>query len=922
MLLHARIIRHKLDVNAFLGNLLVQLYGHCGALNEASAVFALLPHRDHFAWNFLIRSYAASCPLAEPLLLYQRMLLEGILPDRFILVGILSACTSNDDILVGKLFHSCIAGGSLELDTVIGTAFMNMYAKCGSLEDAQRCFDKLLEQDTVSCNAMIAAFEQYGDDKNALQLFNQMQQQSVSPERVTFLNTLSACSSEDFLPDGKRLHACCMCTEFKDHLAVETALVSMYGKCHSVEDARRTFDTMIEHDVVSWNALIAIYAQHKQIKEALHLFEEMRREGVMPDPITFICILDACGNQGVLLDEEWIQVNIKGTAAGLDMEVGMAVMTMYSNCGYIKGAWETFHAAPNRSIAFWNTMVSAFVKDRKLDSALQLLSDMYQHGVVPNKFTYSAILDACLAQMALDEGQLLHMCLVENHFECDAVIIISVINLYSKSGRLDEAYRLFQSICERTVVSWNVIISGYAEQTHDWETFQLFQQMLHEGILPNHITFLCILDVCSDEAALNRGKRIHSCIMATECELNAVLQTALVTMYGKCGSPFSAQRVFNNLPERDTVAWSAMISALVQGGQSDEAFVLFARMLEEGGIPDLVTYASILCAFLGQAALSQGKQVHARLGAVACELDVIAETSLICMYCKCGSVGEAWRLFNERRDKSVASWNALMCGLTQSGHRMSVFQLQEQMRQEGLLPSNLTFVSILESCSSDITLTKGHQIHSNVISCNLAGDAKVETALLNMYAKCGSLKDAEMVFSSMFPRNIMSWTAIIAANAQHGNGKNAIRLFRQMLEEGHVPKAATFVSIFSACSHAGLVDELKELLGSLSFKNDLSLGLDLYNCTIDLLGRAGRLDEAEALIGSMPHDPTVVSWTTLLGACKYQVDVERGERAAKQLLRLDSQNAEPYVALSNIYAAAGRGEEAQMVFDWIRRHAG
>eukprot|EP00250_Pteridium_aquilinum_P031681 c44062_g1_i1 orf=1-576(+) len=191
-----------------------------------------------------------------------------------------------------------------------------------------------------------------------------------------------------------------------------------------------------------------------------------------------------------------------------------------------------------------------------------------------------------------------------------------------------------------------------------------------------------------------------------------------------------------------------------------------------------------------------------------------------------------------------------------------------------------------------------------------------------MYAKCGSLKDAEMVFHSMSLRSILSWTAIIAANAQHGHGKNALHLFKQMLEEGHVPNRATFVSIFSACSHAGLVDELKYFLGFMSRKTGVSVGLEVYNCIIDLFGRAGRLDEAEALIGNMPHDPTVVSWTTLLGACKNQIDVERGERAAKQVLRLDSQNAEPYVALSNIYAAAGMGEEAQMLYDRMRGQAG
>lgn len=918
MCVHARIIQNGFNQNAFLGNLLVQMYGNCGALDEASAVFASLPYRDHFGWNFLIRSYAANWLATESLQLYERMLLEGVLPDRFILVGVLSVYASHENIAAGRLFHACIAGSGLELDPVIGTAFMNMYAKCGSLEDAWTFFNKLSEQDMVAFNAMIAAFDQSGQGMDALQLFNQMQQQAVFPGRVTFLNILSACTTEETLAEGKRLHACCVCSEFNAHFSVGTALVGMYGKCNSVEDARRTFDTMIEHDVVSWNAMITVYVQHGHIKQALQLFEEMQRQGVMPDTITFISVLDACANQGVPLDDKWIQANIKGTAAGSDVEVGTAVVNMYSKCGNLECAWETFIAVPNRNIASWNTMILAFLREGKLDSALQITEEMHQNGVVPNKFTYVAILDACATQAALEEGNWLHICIIENNFELDASVSTSIINMYSKCGRLDEAHQLFERLYERTVVSWNVVISGYVENAHDRDVLQLFQQMLHEGVMPNDVTFLCVLNACASEAAFALGKWIHSCIMGTEYVSDVVLGTAFVNMYSKCGSTPYAQRVFDGLPEKDMVLWSAMISAYVQGGQSNDASMMFNQMQEEGVIPDKVTLSSILCVFFSQEAIAQGKQIHARLVAVTNELDVVVETALICMYCKCGGLNEAWILFIEKLDRSVASWNALICGFTQSGHGSKAFQLFYQMQQEGFLPNNLTVVSILEACSSQTTLYKGHQIHAGVIHSSLSHDNKVETALVNMYAKCGSLKDAETVFHTMSIRNIVSWTVIITAYAQHGRGKDSLHLFNQMLEEGLIPNRATFVSIISACSHAGLVDEVRYFVDYMNHKTGISPGLDLYNCMVDLYGRAGRLDEAEALISTMPQDPTVVSWTTLLGACKNQVDVERGERAAKQLLRLDSHNAEPYVTLSNIYAAAGMGEEAQMVFNRMR----
>jgi pentatricopeptide repeat protein len=284
------------------------------------------------------------------------------------------------------------------------------------------------------------------------------------------------------------------------------------------------------------------------------------------------------------------------------------------------------------------------------------------------------------------------------------------------------------------------------------------------------------------------------------------------------------------------------------------------------------------------------------------------------MYFKCGSPVDACTLFGEK-NRNVASWNALMSGLIQGGDGMQAFQHFNQMQQEGLLPNNLTFVSILEACSEQNTLSKGHQIHAAMTSSVLLHDEKVETTLLNMYANCGNVEDAEREFYMLPLQNIDSWTAIITAHAQHGHGQKALHLLNGMINEELMPNKATFVSIISACSHDGLVDEVNIIF---HFAIQMTSGADLFNCLIDLLARAGKLDEAEALITQMPHDPTVVSWTTLLGACRNQIDVERGERVAKQLFRLDSENPEPYVALSNIYAAAGMGVEAQMMFDRMR----
>eukprot|EP00249_Psilotum_nudum_P023602 c28935_g13_i2 orf=32-1021(-) len=182
-----------------------------------------------------------------------------------------------------------------------------------------------------------------------------------------------------------------------------------------------------------------------------------------------------------------------------------------------------------------------------------------------------------------------------------------------------------------------------------------------------------------------------------------------------------------------------------------------------------------------------------------------------------------------------------------------------------------------------------------------------------MYGKCGSLDDARSAFDKIPERSIASWNAMIATYAQHGYGNDALRLFRLMQLEGVMPNKITFVSILSACSHSGLVDEGYRYFASMITDFGVVPTTDHCVCMIDLLGRAGRLDEAEEFVNRMSFQPRAVGWMTLLGACKIHGDVELGKRAAEQVLDVEPQNAAVYVALSNVYAAVGMWDDVEDV---------
>ncbi len=235
------------------------------------------------------------------------------------------------------------------------------------------------------------------------------------------------------------------------------------------------------------------------------------------------------------------------------------------------------------------------------------------------------------------------------------------------------------------------------------------------------------------------------------------------------------------------------------------------------------------------------------------------------------------------------------------------------MQQEDMKPNNVTFVNALSACASVAALAQGKQIHTQIINNGVKPDRILGTALVSMYSKCGSLADARQVFDKMSQRNLLSWNAMIAGHAQHGGGREALKLFECMQQEGMKPDNVTFISVLSACSHSGLVEEGVRCFESMQVEHKITPTVDHYSCLVDLFARAGRLDDAEKIIMTAPVSADAVMWMTLLGACRLHGEVEWAERVAALIFELEPQNAAVYVLLGNIYARAGRwADEARV----------
>ncbi|KAJ7289005.1 hypothetical protein O6H91_Y307500 [Diphasiastrum complanatum] len=553
--------------------------------------------------------------------------------------------------------------------------------------------------------------------------------------------------------------------------------------------------------------------------------------------------------------------------------------------------------------------VNKLCQEGRLKEAVHMVKLMVQQTTKAPIGAYVCLLKGCSRRKALTEGKQVHALIVQSVLDSNIFLANTLVHMYSKCGSVLDAHKVFSNMPQHNVYSWTAIISAYADSGQGEEAINLFQQMQETGLAPDKVVFVVVLKACARLAALEQGKQLHSHIIKRGFQLDLIIGNTLVDMYAKCGCTEDARELFNNMSERDVVSWTAMIAGYAQNGLGKEALALYEQMKQEGMQPNNVTFVPLLKACASLAALEHGKHLHSDIIRRGFQSDEIVGSTLVDMYAKCGCTEDARELFNKMSERDVVSWNAMIAGYAQNGLGKEALALSEQMKKEGVQPDDVTFVLLLKACASLAALEQGKQLHSDIIKRGFQSDVIVGNTLVDMYSKCGCTEDARELFNNMSERDVVSWNAMIGGYAQNGLGKEALALFELMQREGTKPNEATYTCVLSACAQSRLVDEGCCVFDSMCKNHVVTPTLDHYACMVDLLGRAGCFADAELFINKMPIQPCSVVWTSLLGAARSHGDVEIGRRAFDRVVKLEPNNASPYVLLSNIYAAAGKKDE-------------
>ncbi|KAH9666774.1 putative pentatricopeptide repeat-containing protein [Citrus sinensis] len=520
----------------------------------------------------------------------------------------------------------------------------------------------------------------------------------------------------------------------------------------------------------------------------------------------------------------------------------------------------------------------------------------------------------------------------------------------SEKGDMKYACKVFRKIPRPSVCLWNTMIKGYSRIDSHKNGVLIYLDMLKSDVRPDNYTFPFLLKGFTRDIAVEFGKELHCHVLKFGFDSSVFVQNALISTYCLCGEVDMARGIFDVSYKDDVVTWNAMFSGYKRVKQFDETRKLFGEMERKGVLPTSVTIVLVLSACAKLKDLDVGKRAHRYVKECKIVPNLILENALTDMYAACGEMGFALEIFGNIKNKDVISWTAIVTGYINRGQvdmarqyfdqmperdyvlwtamidgylRVNRFRealtLFREMQTSNIRPDEFTIVSILTACANLGALELGEWVKTYIDKNKVKNDIFVGNALIDMYCKCGDVEKAQRVFWEMLRKDKFTWTTMIVGLAINGHGDKGLDMFSQMLRASIIPDEVTYVGVLSACTHTGMVDEGRKYFADMTIQHGIEPNEAHYGCMVDLLGRAGHLNEALEVIKNMPMKPNSIVWGALLGACRVHRDAEMAEMAAKQILELDPDNEAVYVLLCNIYAACNRWDNfrelRQMILD-------
>ncbi|KDP22092.1 hypothetical protein JCGZ_25923 [Jatropha curcas] len=768
-------------------------------------------------------------------------------------------------------------------------------------------------------NAIIKYHAKLRNDHAILSTYTQMESLGLQPDNMTLPLIFKACTRLNAFERGKKIHSSIESTDLIKNVRVGTSVVDFYCKCGHILEAHKVFDKMSERDLVLWNAIISGYVGCAYYVEAIGQFRRMQREGLEPNSRTLVALLLAC--EGILelrLGQELHGYCLRSGYFDLYPHLGTALIGFYLNFD-VKISSLVFDLMIVKSAVSWNAMITGYFGSGDFVKALELFVQMLKDGVKFDMVTILVSIQASAEIGSSELGMQIHQLAIKLSYGNELFIVNALLNMYAEIGNLELACRLFDTVTVHDVPLWNSMIAAYIDHGCYEEATSLFTTMRTET-REDERTIAVILSLSAELTdGLKIGRSLHALAYKREMKMNVSLGNALLSMYADLNCVEDALKVFNEMSNIDVVPYNTLILAFSVSNLSGKAWELFGMMRESEVSPNSHTMISLLASCGDEKCLNIGRSVHGFIIKNSIEINLSLNTSLTEMYINCGDGAAARYLFDTCPSRDLISWNAIIAALLKNDKTGEAILFFNRMISE-VEPNSVTIINILSTCTNLANLPQGQCLHAyatrrfSAFGLNLS----LGNAFITMYARCGSIRNAEKIFETLAKRNVISWNGMITGYGTHGCAYDAILTFKNMLKDGFQPNGVTFLSALSACRHAGMIKEGLQLFNSMVQDFKMTPTLSHYGCVVDLLGRGGSLNEAREFINSMPIEPDASVWRALLSACRVHSNTEIAAEIFENLVELEPTNAGNYILLSNIYAAAGFWSEVRQIRKWLK----
>ncbi|KAL3833120.1 hypothetical protein ACJIZ3_007856 [Penstemon smallii] len=580
------------------------------------------------------------------------------------------------------------------------------------------------------------------------------------------------------------------------------------------------------------------------------------------------------------------------------------LVELYSNFTLIQTTRKLFDEMPHRTVYIWNLILKCYYREKNYKESLVLFSQMFS-SQKPDLYTIPIALKSCAVLKALEFGEIIHGFVKKSDgIGTNLFVGSALIEFYSKCGEMDNALCVFEEYPVPDTVIWTTMITGYEQNNEPKQALEFFSQMVRaqQNVL-DPVTLISVVSACVQMLNINVGRSVHGFMIRFGFDNVLSLSNALLNLYGKTGFLNYAANLFKTMEKKDVISWGSVISCYAHHGSGKEALDLFDMMISKGIEPNVVVLISALQACEAIRNLEVGKRIHEIAARKRFDLNIMISTALIDMYMNCSSPYEAINVFERMQVKDSVCYSNLLCGCHHNGMWYKSMEIFKNMLASEVKPSSVDMVKIFTVCSELGVLQYTSCIHGFAIKLGVENNSYLSASLIESYAKCGSLDDSIGVFNGIKDGDVVIWSSVFAAYGLHGKGHEALELFNQMIKHTPIkPNDVSFVSILSACSHAGLVKEGIDTFNMMVNVYNQNPNSKHYGIMVDLLGRIGELDKAMEFIEQIQGPVGANEWGSLLGASRIYQNTQMGEVAARKLVELDPNQTGHYILLSNIYA--------------------